>query len=77
MARVHCPICGGEVQGWICQRCHAEFRDGDDGELVPDSLRAMRRALFLLESPLNDDCIRQSPSVAFLRATIASLEEAA
>jgi len=45
-------------------------------DLKADALEAMRRALFLLESPLNDQCIRQSPSVAFLRATIARVEAA-
>lgn len=37
-------------------------------------LQAMRAALFLLESPLNERCIRESPRVELLRATIARLE---
>lgn len=30
----HCQRCGGEVQGWRCQSCPAEFREDDDGHLV-------------------------------------------
>jgi hypothetical protein len=45
-------------------------------DLKTAALQAMRAALFLLESPLNDRCIRESPRVALLRETIARLEAA-
>jgi protein tyrosine phosphatase (PTP) superfamily phosphohydrolase (DUF442 family) len=38
------------------------------------SLEAMKRALFLLESPLLDHCIASSASIPFLRETIARAE---
>ena len=25
----HCQLCGGEVQGWTCQTCEAEFEEVD------------------------------------------------
>lgn len=30
----HCQKCGGQVQGWTCQSCGAEFREDDNGRLV-------------------------------------------
>ena len=31
-----CQRCGGEIAGWCCQKCPAEFRENDDGVLVFD-----------------------------------------
>lgn len=31
-----CQKCGGEIAGWHCQQCPAEFRENDDGVLVFD-----------------------------------------
>lgn len=47
-----------------------------DEALTSQALEAMKRALFLLESPLNEPCIRDSQSVDFLRQTIAKVEAA-
>lgn len=39
-----CQRCGGEVQGWLCQSCPAEFRENDDGHLVFDEDTTPARA---------------------------------
>jgi hypothetical protein len=31
-----CQKCGGEIHGWCCQSCDAEFRENDAGKLVFD-----------------------------------------
>jgi hypothetical protein len=31
-----CQKCGGEIAGWCCQNCPAEFRENDDGVLIFD-----------------------------------------
>lgn len=31
-----CQKCGGEIAGWLCQQCPAEFRENDAGALVFD-----------------------------------------
>ena len=33
-ARPTCQKCGGEIAGWLCQQCPAEFRENDVGALV-------------------------------------------
>ncbi len=35
-----CQKCGGEIAGWLCQQCPAEFRENDSGVLVLDSEEA-------------------------------------
>jgi len=43
----HCQLCGGEVQGWCCQECPAEFEENDAGKLIIDrdgSYDALRTA---------------------------------
>lgn len=31
-----CQKCGGDIAGWLCQNCPAEFRENDDGVLIFD-----------------------------------------
>jgi len=31
-----CQLCGGEIQGWMCQECPATFSENEDGWLVLD-----------------------------------------
>lgn len=31
-----CQMCGGEIAGWLCQKCPAEFRENDAGVLILD-----------------------------------------
>ena len=31
-----CQRCGGEIHGWCCQSCPAEFREDDNGNLIFD-----------------------------------------
>lgn len=31
-----CQKCGGDIAGWLCQQCPAEFRENDDGVLIFD-----------------------------------------
>jgi len=31
-----CQLCGGEIQGWMCQSCPATFSENEDGWLVLD-----------------------------------------
>lgn len=31
-----CQRCGGEIHGWCCQSCPAEFREDDSGNLIFD-----------------------------------------
>lgn len=35
-----CQRCGGEIAGWCCQNCPAEFRENDDGVLIFDDREA-------------------------------------
>lgn len=46
-----CQRCGGEVQGWLCQSCPAEFRENDDGHLVFDEDTTPARAEAQDEQP--------------------------
>lgn len=36
-----CQRCGGEIHGWCCQSCDAEFRENDAGNLVFDDDAAL------------------------------------
>lgn len=36
-----CQRCGGEIHGWCCQSCDAEFRENDAGNLVFDEDAAL------------------------------------
>lgn len=36
-----CQKCGGEIHGWCCQSCDAEFRENDAGNLVFDDEAAL------------------------------------
>lgn len=35
-----CQKCGGDIAGWLCQNCPAEFRENDDGALIFDDREA-------------------------------------
>lgn len=39
-----CQRCGGEIAGWCCQNCPAEFRENDDGVLIFDDREAPAEA---------------------------------
>jgi len=36
-----CQLCGGEIQGWMCQSCPATFSENEDGWLVLDPRPAL------------------------------------
>ena len=48
-----CQKCGGEIAGWLCQQCPAEFRENDDGVLIFDDREAQAEARTTTKAPLS------------------------
>lgn len=86
-----CQQCGGEIAGWLCQKCPAEFRENDDGVLIFDAREApapeVVRAWMFRESPSErwhvtmdrrdvDEYLKAFSTAEFYPLAIATPEEA-
>lgn len=75
-----CQKCGGEIAGWLCQRCPAEFRENDDGVLIFDDREAPENAERVVVKTPCEHCLRQTSvtpeSLASYRDTIGAQPQA-
>nr|WP_313425320.1 hypothetical protein [Brevundimonas diminuta] len=75
-----CQRCGGEIAGWCCQNCPAEFRENDDGVLIFDDREAPEDAERVVVKTPCEHCLRQTSvtpeSLASYRDTIGAQPQA-
>lgn len=71
-----CQACGGEIAGWLCQSCPAEFRENDDGALIFDWEATGEVADFLGMLRLFGPCTFNGRTITFEGLTAALLTQA-